>query len=113
MAYWLWVTGLDPKNDWLKLQSFTLGGHGPTGSGVGRAKVSFDEFVISLDPGRFRSRLMNWIIRGESKTAYVFIDPQTEFEFSEAMATSYSVSDEIVTMSINFVKVKVEHSGAP
>jgi hypothetical protein len=43
----------------------------------------------------------------------VFIDPQTEFEFSEAMATSYSVSDEIVTMSINFVKVKVEHSGAP
>ena len=82
MALWLWVTNLDPKNDWIELKSFSLGG-----SGSGTAKVSMRDAHFTLDPGRFRTRFFTWFFRAEARTVYVFSDPQTEYQFLGAMVT--------------------------
>jgi len=114
MALWLWVTDLDPKNDWIELKSFSLGSPASSGGGS-TGKLSMNDAHLSLDPGRFRMDLYNWVIRGKQKTAYVFFDPQTEYKFLNALATGMSMSghDGIMSLSINYEKLTVDYSGAP
>jgi len=115
MAAWLWVTNLDPKNDWIELKSFSFGGPPLGGTGYGSGKVSYQDIHLTFDPGRFSARFHSWVYKGDQRSVYVFIDPQTEYEFSNAIATSFSYggNSKIISMSINFDKVTVTHSGAP
>jgi hypothetical protein len=111
MAVWLWVSDLDPKNDWLELLSFSSG----TGWSRGSARASpAKDIQVVLKPGRFGTRLFSWAVNGQAKTVYVFFDPQTEYQYSGALATGVSTSsDGIFQVSINYDSMKVEHSGAP
>ncbi len=112
MAAWLWVTNLDPKNDWIELTSFSLGHSGGAG---GTGKASMKDVHLSLDPGRFRMRFFSWLYKSDARTAYVFFDPQTEFEFAGSMAVAVSASghSETMLLTINFENMMVTHSGAP
>ena len=116
MALWMWVSDLDPKNDWLELLSFSWGsGPGGWGSpGAGSGKGSMQDIHVTLRPGRFATRLLKWMARGDARTVYVFVDPQTEYQFSGAMVTALSTTrDGIQSLSINFESMTVVHSGAP
>ena len=111
MALWLWVANLDPKNDWIELNGFSFGSGGSSGFG----KLSMKDIHLTLDPGRFRTRFFSWVYKGDQRTVWVFSDPQTEFEFAGSIATGFSSSgnSEIISLSINFDKLSVTHSGAP
>jgi hypothetical protein len=110
MAVWLWVSDLDPKNDWLGVLSFSWG----VGSRGGAQASYVKDIHLTLKPGRFATRFWSWAVNGNAKTAYVFFDPQTEYQFSGALATSVASSgDGLFSISINFDSVKVEYSGEP
>ena len=108
MAVWLWVTGLAPKNDWIELNSFSLG------SGA-RDVTRGNDVRLALDPGPFRSPLYSWFFKGTARSAYVFVDPQTEYHFTASIPTGISTSGNSTTMliNLNYEKIEVTYSGAP
>jgi hypothetical protein len=110
MAIWLWINDLESagKNDWIKVVS------------VGTpASRQFQDVNLVIEPGRFYARLVQRSVRGTSSDAFVFVDPQTEVQYHDAIITSFTTSktwdkpELLASISLNFRKQTVSYAGGP
>jgi hypothetical protein len=110
MAVWLWIDDLEPpgKNDWITVSSF-----GPSKS------RPYEEVNLTIEPGRFYARIVQRSVRGTISDAFVFIDPQLEIHYHEALISSFHTdrnterSDLLIHITLNFRKQTSSYAGGP
>ena len=109
MAIWLWINGLEAagKNDWITVGSFAPSKSRP-----------YEEVVLTIEPRRFYARLVQWSVRAKIFDAFVFIDPQLQIHYHDAMISSFSSArnadkGEIAVVGLNFQKQTSSYSGGP
>ena len=109
MATWLWIDDLesDGRNDWIQVVSFS--------QDTARQR---DEIHLHIEPGRFYPKLVQRSVRGTISDAYVFIDPQLEIHYHEALISSFSSARnpgklEMVHISLHFRKQTWSYLGGP
>ena len=97
---WLWVSNLTTRNDWMRVRSFS---HGQ------------DKTVaLTVVPGRLNPDIMNWMVKGTVRGAFVSLGPQREYHFAECVPSSYSTVDQdTIHLGLSYTKVTISYSGEP
>jgi hypothetical protein len=98
---WLWISGIskDEYNDWIQVLSSRMSTH--------------QQVTFSLAPSKFTNPIINRVVSGRSGNVFLFIEPQTEFNFVDAVFMSTHWNGDTLNVGINFSKRVVSYSGAP